>query len=115
MINPVSGVEQPKFTDFMKVENEKVSKKQDTNTKQLNQNLEEQESAKVVKTKNESVNALFDGANGNSIRFENNNDEVIIKIMNDKDELVRQIPPEELMAMKSKMEDLKGQFVDAYV
>ena len=71
MITPVSSTEQPKFNEFMKTANEKIAKQDATNKVAVSNELEKQETAKVVETNTKAVNALFDGAQGNKIRFEN--------------------------------------------
>lgn len=79
--------------------------------------LEQLEAGKQISSEmTETVNALFDGAKGNTIQFETRGHDTIIKIL-DKDtgEIVRQIPPEELMEMKSKMAEITGQFIDTFV
>lgn len=50
-----------------------------------------------------------------SVRFENDNDnnELVVKVVNpETDEVIRQIPPEELLTLTKRLEDLRGNIVD---
>ena len=50
-----------------------------------------------------------------SVRFENDSDagEMVVKIVdNDSDEVIRQIPPEELLELTQRLNDLRGNLVD---
>lgn len=60
----------------------------------------------------DTANALFDNGQYN-IQFEQRNNQVVIQLYDSTTkELVRQIPPEELMKLKERMDELKGQFID---
>ena len=110
MITPVEAIP---FSNFMETANKK-SVERFEKAEQVSE-LEHLESGEQPQTNTKTVNALFEGANGHNIEFENEGTETIIKIM-DKDthEVIRQIPPAELLEMRSKMEELKGQFLDTY-
>jgi flagellar protein FlaG len=50
-----------------------------------------------------------------SVRFENNQefDELIVKVVdNETDEVIRQVPAEEILGMKASLAELRGQIVD---
>jgi flagellar protein FlaG len=50
-----------------------------------------------------------------SVRFENDSDagEMVVKIVdNESDEVIRQIPPEELLELTQRLNDLRGNLVD---
>ncbi len=50
-----------------------------------------------------------------SVRFENDDssEQLVVKVIDrETDELIRQIPPEELLGLKASLEDLRGKFVD---
>ncbi len=49
-----------------------------------------------------------------SVRFENNDtDQLVVKVVDSKtDEVIRQIPPEELMALTKHLNELRGNIVD---
>ncbi len=50
-----------------------------------------------------------------SVRFESNNDanELIVKVVNSEtNEVIRQIPPEELLTLTQRLTDLRGNLVD---
>ncbi len=48
-----------------------------------------------------------------SVRFENNNDTLIVKVVDSKtDEVIRQIPPEELMELTKRLQELEGNIVN---
>ncbi len=50
-----------------------------------------------------------------SVRFENDNDagELIVKVVDrETDEVIRQIPPEELLSLTKRLNDLRGNIVD---
>jgi len=112
MITPVESIP---FSQYMDTAQSKLSNKSFEKNPQKAE-LEKLESGTQPHNMTSSVNALFDGAEGNKIQFENVDKETIIKIVDpETDEVIRQIPPEELMEMKSKMEDLTGQFIDSYV
>lgn len=49
------------------------------------------------------------------VRFENNDkvDELVVQVVDKQtDELIRQIPPEEILSMKAALGDLRGNLVD---
>ena len=111
----VKPIEAAHFSQFLKSEEEKLSTKKFQKSSQV-ATLENLESGKQPENNPSSVNSLFDGAQGNKIQFENTDKETIIKIVDpDTDEIVRQIPPEELMKMRERMEELSGQFINKYV
>ncbi len=50
-----------------------------------------------------------------SVRFENDNEagELVVKVVDrDTDEVIRQIPPEELLDLTKRLNDLRGNLVD---
>lgn len=50
-----------------------------------------------------------------SVRFENDNDagELVVKIVDrETDEVIRQIPPEDLLKLTQRLQDLRGNLVD---
>lgn len=50
-----------------------------------------------------------------SVRFENDNeaDELVVKVVDSKtDEVIRQIPPEELLHLTERLQELRGNIVD---
>ena len=48
-----------------------------------------------------------------SVRFETENDQMIVKVVDrDTDELIRQIPPENLIDIMANLKDLRGNMVD---
>ena len=112
MITPIEPI-QP-FSTHLEAANKKLDNKS-FNSESQKAELENLESGVQPENTTQSVNALFDGANGHKIEFENAGSETIIKIMDkDTNEVIRQIPPEELQEMRTKMEELKLQFVDTY-
>ena len=53
-----------------------------------------------------------------SVRFENDNEagEFVVKVVDrETDEVIRQIPPEELLSLTKRLNDLRGNLVDAEV
>jgi len=111
----VKAIESAPFSQLLKSEDEKLSNKKFQKTSQT-ATLENLESGKQPEYNPSSVNSLFDGAQGNKIQFENVDKETIIKIIDSETgDLVRQIPPEELMKMRERMQELQGQFVDVTV
>ena len=111
MITPIEAIP---FDQVLASEKEKLNTRNFTKNPQ-NSDLSNLEAKTQPQFMPGAVNALFDGAEGNKIQFENQGNETIIKIVNpDTDEVVRQIPPEELMAMRDKMSELQAQFIDGY-
>ena len=111
MITPVEAIP---FNQVLKSEEAKLTK-EDYKKNPNQASIEKLESGKQPTPTPETVNALFDGAEGNKIRFETKENETIIKIVDkETDEVIRQIPPEELQEMKAKMEELTANFIDTY-
>ena len=48
-----------------------------------------------------------------SVRFESENDQMVVKVIDkETDELIRQIPPEQLMDIMENIKDLRGNMID---
>ena len=109
MVNPIENIPFSQILNNDKLSNKKFQKNVQTSS------LENLESGKQPANDTSSINSLFQGAQGNKIQFETVDQETIIKIMDgDSGDIIRQIPPEELIKMKSQLEELQAQFVDVY-
>ena len=86
--------------------------------KQQQENPEPQQDAQPSKVQPEEMLSQIKALTEDglySVRFENNkeSDELVVKVVdNETEEVIRQIPPEELLGLTKRLNDLRGNIVD---
>ncbi len=104
-LNNVTQLQTERSSD--KVEDIRKVKENASQVDESSQNIQPEELLSQIKALTE------DGVY--SVRFENDSDanELIVKVVDSKtDEVIRQIPPEELLDLTKRLNDLRGNIVD---
>ena len=102
-------------TSSVAVVPQKIERFEDARKQKDNQDVEASEKAGIPPEEFlKQIKGLTE--NGSySVRFENDDkmDQLVVKVVNrETDEVIRQIPPEELLGLKATLKDLRGNIVD---
>lgn len=114
--NPVGvkDTSQPLFKGIRALDNPKTQSEVSKESNETSSSMDEEEVLETAALLNDYMDDLQTNL-GFTIRKDLNN-QVIVEIKNRKtDELVKQIPTEEMVAIKEKMEELTGLIFDAKV